>query len=93
MTVFQLQAAASLGVKRNDPNPGPEYVLPLWEIKHKSEELLAEGRKSEPDPELIAARTAAIIWDCCKVAAAHGVNLDIALTKLSQDNVPKKGKK
>ena len=87
MTVFQLQAAASLGTKRIDEDNHCD-VIPLWEIKHKADELLAASVKHELSSEMVSKKTAALMWACFRLAAMYGSNLDQALNERAAANFP-----
>jgi NTP pyrophosphatase (non-canonical NTP hydrolase) len=79
-----LEAAASCGAKHPGTDQTDE-IISIWEIRHRSEELVKKLNASAVDRDTLPDELAAIIWHCARLAGMNKINLAKALiTKLEK---------
>jgi len=83
MTIQELETSATAGCKRSEESrAGRDEVMAAIEIASKAKELSEEINLTERwDKDIIAKKTAIIMWFCARLAGLYGVNLSEAVRK------------
>lgn len=82
MTIQELESAASRGFKKDEESEGPDRdeIMTLIEIKNKVEELSKEIQQhGRWDKDIVARRTAAVIFYAARLAGMYGIHLEEAV--------------